>query len=78
MRDNPSEVQRLRDLRLLASERLRILAQLGPFAPIVDAASPGRVAPILADGQVVMEEIRATVGEMTSEENRLLVAGRPR
>jgi diguanylate cyclase (GGDEF)-like protein len=72
VQDNPSQTQRLSDLRLLVPERLRILAKLAPFAPIIDTPHPEQVEPIITDGQVVMEEIRVTVDEMTNEENRLL------
>jgi diguanylate cyclase (GGDEF)-like protein len=70
--DNPAQIRRLRDLQILSSERLRILQQLRPFAPITEATHPGGVTPILEDGRVIMEEIRSTVDAMTAEENRLL------
>ena len=72
VQDNPDQLQRLNDLGLLAPERLRILAQLRPYAPITETPHPERVDPILQDGQTVMEEIRSTVAIMTDEENRLL------
>jgi diguanylate cyclase (GGDEF)-like protein len=70
--DNPEQIRRLRDLQLLSSERLRILQQLRPFAPIAEAPRPERVTPILEDGRVIMDEIRSAVDAMTAEENRLL------
>jgi diguanylate cyclase (GGDEF)-like protein len=72
LQDDPYESRQLRDLRLLTPERLRILEQLRPFAPIIDSDNPRLVVPILADGKVIMDEIRSTLGAMTSEENRLL------
>lgn len=69
---DPTESRRLNDLRLLTPERLRILEQLRPFAPITEAADPHQVDPILRDGKVIMDEIRTTLGAMTSDENRLL------
>jgi diguanylate cyclase (GGDEF)-like protein len=70
--DNPVQVRRLSDLQLLSSERIRILDQLRPFAPITDVRDAGRLDPILEDGRVIMDEIRSTLATMTSEENRLL------
>jgi diguanylate cyclase (GGDEF)-like protein len=70
--DNPGQASRLRNLQLLSSERLRILQELRPFAPIAEARHPRRVTPILEDGRVIMEEVRSTVDAMTAEENRLL------
>jgi diguanylate cyclase (GGDEF)-like protein len=67
-----NESRRLNNLSLLTPERLRILEQLRPFAPITEIQNPGRVIPILQDGKVIMDEIRATLDSMTSEENRLL------
>jgi diguanylate cyclase (GGDEF)-like protein len=72
IRDNPVQMRRLTDLHLLSSERIRILEQLRPFAPITEVRDPGRVTPILEDGRVIMEEIRSTLSTMTAEENRLL------
>jgi diguanylate cyclase (GGDEF)-like protein len=72
IRDNPGQMRRLTDLRLTATERLRILGQLRRFVPITGVHHPRRVQPILEDGRVVMEEIRATLDSMTAEENRLL------
>jgi diguanylate cyclase (GGDEF)-like protein len=71
LRDDPNESRQLSDLRLLTPERLRILEQLRPLAPI-DADNLRRAIPILEDGKVIMDEIRTTLGAMTSEENRLL------
>ncbi len=45
IRDNAVQVRRERDLRLLASERLRILETLRPFAPISETQHPARVDP---------------------------------
>jgi diguanylate cyclase (GGDEF)-like protein len=70
--DNPAQVRRVSNLRLLSSERLRILEQLRPFAPITAARHPGLVDPILEDGRVIMVEIRSILDAMTAEENRLL------
>lgn len=72
LRDDPNQSRRLNDLRLLAPERLRILAQLRPFAPITEVHNPHRVAAILTDGRMIMEAIRTTLGAMTDQENRLL------
>ncbi len=72
LRDDPTESRRLNDLRLLTPERLRILEQLRPFAPITDVGNPRGVDPILRDGKVIMDEIRVTLDAMTSDENRLL------
>jgi diguanylate cyclase (GGDEF)-like protein len=71
LRDDPNESRQLSDLRLLTPERLRILEQLRPLAPI-DADNLRRAVPILEDGKVIMDEIGTTLGAMTSEENRLL------
>jgi diguanylate cyclase (GGDEF)-like protein len=70
--DDPAQLRRLSDLHLLSSERIRILEQLRPFAPITDLRDADRVTPILDDGMVIMDGIRATVGVMVSEESRLL------
>ena len=72
IRDNAVQVRRERDLRLLASERLRILETLRPFAPISEAEHPARVTRILEEGQVIMREIRSTIETMTADENQLL------
>ena len=72
IRDNAVQVRRERDLRLLASERLRILETLRPFAPISETQHPARVTRILEEGQVIMREIRSTIETMTADENRLL------
>jgi diguanylate cyclase (GGDEF)-like protein len=72
LRDDPTESRRLNDLRLLIPELLRILQQLRPFAPIIDAVDPHRVAPILTDGRVIMDEIRTTLTAMTDHQDRLL------
>jgi diguanylate cyclase (GGDEF)-like protein len=72
IRDNPIQQERLDALRLLAPERLRILVLLRPYVPITVVRNPRRIQPILAEGQIVMDEIRNLVGTMTGEENRLL------
>jgi diguanylate cyclase (GGDEF)-like protein len=72
LRDDPTESRRLNDLRLLTPERLRILEQLRPFAPITEAGHPNQVEAILTDGKVIMDEIRTTLGVITSGQNRLL------
>ena len=72
IRDNAAQVRRERDLRLLSSERLRILGALRPFAPISETEHPARVTRILEEGQVIMREIRSTIETMTADENRLL------
>ena len=72
IRDNPAQVQRLGDLHLLSSERIRVLEQLRPFAPITKVRDPDGVEPILQDGRAIMEEIRSTLSQMTSEETHLL------
>jgi diguanylate cyclase (GGDEF)-like protein len=72
LRDDPTESRRLKDLRLLTPERLRILEQLRPFAPITEVRHPHQVDPILEDGKVIMDEIRTTLGAVMSDQNRLL------
>lgn len=68
----PGQVRRLSDLHLLSSERLRILEQLRPYAPITEVRDPRRVTPILEEGRVIMDEIRSVLATMRSEEGRLL------
>ncbi len=70
--DDFAQVHRVRDLRLLSSERIRILDQLRSFAPITEVRDPGLVIPILEDGRAIMDGVRSTIATMTSEENRLL------
>jgi diguanylate cyclase (GGDEF)-like protein len=72
IKDNAVQVQREQDLRLLASERLRILETLRPFAPISEREHPAHVTRILEEGQVIMRQIRSTIETMTADENRLL------
>jgi diguanylate cyclase (GGDEF)-like protein len=72
VQDDPAQIQRLASLRLLVPERLRVLVLLRPYAPITVVRNPRHIQPILADGQVVMDEIRNLVATMTGEENRLL------
>lgn len=72
VRDEPLQIRHLRDLRLLASERLRILEMLRPYAPIDAVKTFERVDPILEDGRRVMDQIRALVDRMVGEQNRLL------
>jgi diguanylate cyclase (GGDEF)-like protein len=71
-KDNPDQVRQLTDLHLLSSERIRVLEELRPFAPITKVRDPDGVTPILEDGRAIMDEIRAILNRMTSEETRLL------
>jgi diguanylate cyclase (GGDEF)-like protein len=70
--DNPVQSGRLNDLRLLSSERIRILEQLRPFVPIISIRNPGRVTPILEEGRAIMEKVRSLLDTMKAEEGRLL------
>jgi diguanylate cyclase (GGDEF)-like protein len=71
-KDNPDQVRQLSDLHLLSSERIRVLEQLRPFAPITEVRDPAAVGPILEDGRAIMDEIRSILDRMTSEETHLL------
>lgn len=72
VRDNRAQGERQRQLRTLSFERMRVLGKLRAFAPITETRDPGRVGPILQDGQMIMEEVRTLLDAMTADENRLL------
>jgi diguanylate cyclase (GGDEF)-like protein len=73
-RDNPIATARVETLRGLANKRLSLLQTLQLLAPINDLTNRGQLIRELNQGKVVMDEIRAVVGQGKAGAADLLTA----
>jgi signal transduction histidine kinase/DNA-binding response OmpR family regulator len=70
-RDNPEQQQRAQNLRYLMESRLKVLDRALASGALATPV-PAPLMDLLDQGKVVMDTLRATVGEGLGEEHRLL------